>query len=163
MAKIENIPDADNVLRYAKKTHLAWDLSSEENPVITGCFPDLFKLRDNPEFNMKHSGPEKYLSVNWLEYFSGTEAEILQKTVADFCSVRAIKKFDAFAKLNVGEFKKTCLSRAAKVRIIHDAKESSPIKSHSRITQLPQNNAQLLSDLCELAIQSIIPASEFIK
>lgn len=163
MAKITNIPDTDNVLRYAKKTHLAWELDLNGNPVkVTGCFPDLFKLRDNPDFNKNHGGPEKYLSINWVEFFEGDEECRLQQTVNDFRSSRKIKKSDAFAKLNAGEFKSVCMARAAKVRIIHDAKESLRNKSHGRITQLPQDDALLFDDLCEMALNALIPVSRFI-
>ncbi len=163
MAKIVKIPDTDNVLRYAKKKHLIWQLDSSDNQEkIIGCFPDLFKLRDDPEFNKKNGGPEKALSVNWLEFFQCSAEKNIQKAVDDFCSARTIKKHDAFAKLNVGAFKMMCNRHSAKVRIIHDAKRSS-VKSHSSITQLPQDNALLLDDLCEMAFKALMPAGRFIK
>ena len=160
MAKITNIPDTDNVLRYAKKTHLAWKPDDKGIPVVVGCFPALFELRDNPEFNKQNNGPEKSLSVNWIEFFTGDEWQQLRQTVEDFSSARTINRPDAFAKLSVREFKKVCRVHSAKVRIIHDA-EKSKIKSHSSINQLPQDNALLFDDLCEMAFNSLIPAAKF--
>ncbi|MFH1158737.1 MAG: hypothetical protein V1721_07665 [Pseudomonadota bacterium] len=160
MAKVTNIPEADHVLRHAKKKHLEWGLDSEGKKAILGCFPDVFKLRDDTEFIRQHGKPEVSLSVNWIEFFSGDEEKQLQQAVKDFCSIRPIKQCGAFAKLNVGKLKKVCQEHSAKVRVIHDA-ERSAIKSHSSITQLPQNNAMLFIDLCELAFDSLIPATKF--
>jgi hypothetical protein len=153
MAKTTNIPDSDNVLRYAKNKHLKRD----NNKQIYGCFHDLFKLRDDDDFIKIHGKSEKNLSVNWLEFFNGNNEQRLQKAIQDICSKRTVKKNDRFTKLNVGEFKNTCEEYSAKVRIIHDAKlTKSKVKSHSSITQLPQDNLLLLDDLCTLAFKSLI-------
>jgi hypothetical protein len=163
MAKISNIPDSDNVLRFAKKKHLIWELDAEGKPVeIKGCYHDLFKLRNDEEFIKKHGGPEKSLSVNWLEFFKGDDAYNFKQAVADFLgSSRELKKTEAFAKLNVGEIKSICTSHSAKVRIIHDA-DNSTIKSHGSVNQLPQDNSFLFDDLCELAMKAIFPAKKII-
>lgn len=162
MAKVSNIPEADHILRHARQRHLKWELDSKGKPVaILRCFPDLFKLRNSPEFIRKHGEPEQALSVNWIEFFDGDSKDQLQQTVKDFRSVIKIKKSEAFAKLNVGEFKGVCKKHSAKVRIIPDAKKST-IKSHSSITQLPQDNAMLFNDLCNLAFDSLIPAKKFL-
>lgn len=162
MAKIANIPATDNILRYARKRHLFWNLDSNGNPEkITGCSPDLFRLRDNPEFNKNNLGPETYLSVNWIEFFSGDEAEQVRQTVIDFCSVRTIGKNDAFVKLNVDAFKNVCRPHKAKVRILHEPTKN--IKSHGSIRRLPQDNALLLDDLCEMAFKALIPAGSYIR
>lgn len=163
MAKIKNISDSDNILRYARKKHLDWELDSKGNPVaIRRCFPDLFKLRDDSAFIRNHGRAESNLSVNWIEFFAGDAEGQLRQTVDDFCSARTIKKHDAFAKLNTGEFKKVCLSHSAKVRVIHDAKKSA-VKSHSSITRLPQDNPLLFDDLCEMAFKSLLQAAMFIR
>ncbi len=150
MAKTTNIPDTDNVLRYARKKHLFWDLDSQGKPVsILGCSPELFKLTDKD----KNSG----LSVNWVEFFEGNNEHRLKQTIQDFCSNYNVEKHYRFTQLNVGEFKKTCEEHSAKTRIIHDAElTKSKIKSHSSITQLPQNNDLLFDDLCTLAFKSFI-------
>ena len=145
MSKVSNIPDAHNILRHAKKKHLGWELDSNGKPLsIKTCYPDLFKLRQL----------EKALSVNWIEFFDGTEQERIEKTIKDFSSSYEVKKYDAFAKFNVGEFKKICIEHSAKVRVIHEATKS--IKSHSSITQLPQDNALLLDDLCKVAYGALV-------
>ena len=139
MAKISKITDADNVLRYARKRHLLWN---EETKTIIGCDHELFKLRYG----------EKNLSVNWVEFFDGKPEEQIKKCIADFAIGFSIKKRDMFAKLNVGKFKGICLSHNAKVRIIHDSKT----KSHTSITQLPQDNDLLFDDLCNLAFKNVL-------
>ncbi|MSP43865.1 MAG: hypothetical protein EXR08_10985 [Alphaproteobacteria bacterium] len=148
-------------MRHAKNTHLFKKPDGCGNPEIVGCVHDLVKLRDEAEFNKKHGGPEKYLSVNWLEFFEGKEEERLHQFAEDFGSARKIKKSDTFVKLNVGTFKAICQMRSAKVRIIHDP-GGSTIKSHGSIRQLPQDDDLLFDDLCELAFTGLLSASSFI-
>lgn len=162
MAKIKNIPAENNVLRYARRKYLAWKMDENgDGARIVGCFPDVFKLRDNAEFNKKNSGPEKYLSVNWIEFFPGDEEEQLGQTVGDFCSVWSVGKNDAFVKLSVDEFKKVSRSHKAEVRILHEP--TKYIKSHGSIRRLPEDNALLLDDLCVMASKALIPATRFKK
>ncbi len=164
MAKITNIPDSDHVLRFARpKKHLLCD----GNGRVLGVEHTLFKLRMDEEFIAKHGSPEKNLSVNYVEYFNGTDKEKLTQTVLDYCngsgaSRKTLKK-NYFSKLNVGTFKDICKQHGAKVRIIHDASPNARIKSHGSINQLPQDNSFLLEDLCTLAFQNIFRAEEFIK
>jgi hypothetical protein len=154
MAKTVNIPDTDNIIRYAKKKHLSWKFDCKGNPVkIIGCFPDLFKLRNDPQFNKKNSGPEKYLSVNWIEFFPGDEAKQLRQAIDDFYSVRTVGKNDTFVKLIVNDVKKVCRSHKAEVRILHEP--TRHIKSHGSIRRLPQDNDLLLDDLCEMAFKTL--------
>lgn len=158
MAKISNIPDTDSILRFAKKRHLSWELDEAGNPIeIKSCYHDLFKLRTDEEFIKKHGAPEKALSVNWVDFFTGDHEQRIAKAIADFLgTARTVNKKEAFAKLNVGEVKKICENHSAKIRIVHDAKTTSTIKSHSSITQLPQENSLLFDELCEIALKGII-------
>lgn len=152
MAKVTNIPDCDNVLRHVRRKHLFWELDSHGNPLsIVGCSPEIFKLREKDEGD---------LSVNWIEFFEGNYEQRLKKTIKDFCSNYSVKVSDRFTQFNVMEFKDICNEYSIKVRIIHDAElKKSKARSHSSITNLPQDNLLFFDDLCKLAFKLLIPTN----
>jgi len=149
MGKVTDIPNEDNILRWIKNKHLERSVDGKE---VIGLFHGAFRLREG----------ESYLSVNWIEFFDRNEKQKLSKTVDDFrngLNNRRLSPKSLFAKLNVETFKKTCLQHAAKVRILH---EPDKIKSHTAIRQLPQDNALLFDDICNLAFDFLIPAENFL-
>lgn len=163
MTKIISIPDSNHVLRWARPNK---HLVRNHNNVVVACDHSLFMLRSDDAFIAKHGKPEKSLSVNWVEYFEGSDKEKLQKTVADYQKGLVsgkLSKNDCFSQLNVGALKEICHTHKAKPRIVHDAKPKSKIKSHGSITQLPQDNSRLLEDLCVLAFETLNSAEKFIK
>jgi hypothetical protein len=151
----KNIPDSDNVLRWAKNAHL---VKNHDGKVI-GCYHVLFTLRTDQEFIDRKGKKEDFLSVNWLEYFTGTQDEQLNAAVSEFKSKRGNKlpKNSYFTQLNVGELKELCLKHSAKVRVVHESTKDS----HSAIRQLPQDKTMLFDDLCTAASKSLIPATKF--
>jgi hypothetical protein len=155
MKKLSEIPDYDNVLRYANKSR---HLKIDHNGQIYGCFPALFELL------AKDKG---CLSVNWVEFFDGKPDEQIMKCIADFTSGflkdknKKLPSSSAFAKLNVGKFKEICKNYNAKIRVVHD-KKGYKSKSHSSVTKLPQDNAFLFDDLCRFAFSKIIPMTKLV-
>lgn len=165
MAEFKNIPDSDHVLRFARpKEHLLRDHDTKQ---VIGCDHSLFELQTNAKFVEKFGGPEKSLSVNYVEYFKGAEQERLEQTVLDFCNgsgaSRNTLKKSYFSKLNVGGLKNICHKHGAKIRVIHDATPNARIKSHGSINQLPQDNNFLFEDLCKFAFKNLMTAEGFLK
>jgi hypothetical protein len=165
MAEFKNIPDSDHVLRWARpKKHLQWDPEIQQ---FVGCDHSLFKCRTDAEFVERYGGPEKSLSVNYVEHFKGAEQERLKQTVLDYsngsgASRNTLRK-SYFSKLNVGGLKNICHKHGAKIRVIHDATPNSRIKSHGSINQLSQDNHFLFEDLCKFAFQNLIAAERFLQ
>lgn len=161
MAELIKIPDDHEVLRHAKKKHLMWDLDEQGKPIkISGCFPDLFKLRTDEEYIKLRGRPEPYISVNWIDYFNGNEDEKLTQTIEDFKAGYKVGKYDAYTKMNVADLKNICFAHAAAIRVVHDKEQKSKSKSHSSIYQLPQDNDLLFDDLCSFAYDHLIPSQK---
>ncbi len=152
----KNIPDTDNVLRWARNSHLV----RNHDGIVVGCHHALFALRTNQEFIARKGKKEDFLSVNWMEYFNGTEDEQVNAVVIEFKSKRAgtLPSNSYFTKLHVAEFKKICLKHSAKVRIVHESTKDS----HSAVRQLPQDKIMLFDDLCTLASKNLISANKFV-
>lgn len=134
-----NLPKEDHVVRYAPFQRLHRD----EDDNIIGVLPQAFELRLNDE--------EKYLSVNWLEYFEGDREYNIESTVKNFRESRRLiggrtGKKSAFCIGNVGKILETCVTcKFPRVRIVYEnPKESSTNKSHSKIIRLPENDTALL-------------------
>jgi hypothetical protein len=158
-AKISNIPDSDDVLRWIKKRLIL----RGHNEEFLGIDHEVFKLRSDPVFLEKHKGvPEKSLSINWINYFQGAEIQRIKSVIEDYTGGLESKKISNnayFSKINVGKLKSICLKHNAKVRVIHH--QTKNIKSHGEITQLPQDNSLLFDDLCELAKKSVNKVSDY--
>ena len=148
MKKQSNIPDSDNVLRWARASHLMRDNDGN----IIGCFPELFKLRPQDKGSV---------SVNWPEYYVGEDSQLqIKKSISDFrknfLKGKKIPTQSAFTKLYVKELKKISKANSVSIRVVTEYSDSN--KSHAGIRQLPQNNNFFFDDLCELAFNSHISA-----
>ena len=119
------IPDRDHVSRYAKKTTIV-------NDRITGA---AFSLR--PELG------EKYLSVNWLEYFVKGDLEKAVKSVRQTFidkkfTLTAGARFVVLNVLKVREHVKKETPDNINLSILHEPSFSDP--SHSGIFGIPKND-----------------------
>ncbi|MDP2645946.1 MAG: hypothetical protein Q8P24_13485 [Desulfobacterales bacterium] len=134
------LPDQDHICRYCSVTKIT------ENGSITGA---AFQLRS----------PDKYLSVNWLEFFQLADRQGQIKEVR-----KAIRlKPGASAKLavlNVEEmvnFVRTQSPDARKLRVLHEPEENDP--SHSGIYGFGHDD-NLIADLIAETVQELYPAVE---
>ena len=95
------LPEPDHIIRIVKPSQLMRD---ELTGAVIGCFPEAFKLRY----------AEVNLSVNWLEFFSGTKQERLQQ-VRDHAEME-LRPNHGFASLTVGETSVVCKTLAHLIR-----------------------------------------------
>ncbi len=128
------LPKTDHVIRIVKPSLVMRD---DETKQVIGCFPQAFRLRDD----------ERDLSVNWLEYFSGTKEERIRQ-VRDHAEVD-VRPNTGFACLKVGTIHQTCDSLNLKVRIIHEPTDGNP--AHSAIHRYPRDHDELFSILANIA------------
>lgn len=133
-----DLPREDHVLRFVPPSRLHRD----EDDNVIGVLPQAFELRLHQD--------EKYLSVNWLEYFKGDFDSNIEATVSSFRESRKainarMPKRSAFCIGNVGKVLDTCIAcKFPKVRIVYEKQNSTHNKSHSKIIRLPENDADLL-------------------
>ncbi|MBI3186345.1 MAG: hypothetical protein HYZ31_00585 [Gammaproteobacteria bacterium] len=140
------LPDDNHVMRFVPYKKLMLD----EHENIIGFLPQAFELR--PE--------ERGLSVNWLEYFKGSDQFNVQSSISVFRKTRKVGAKSAFGIGNVKNIQDTCASCGArKVRIVHE-----PVipdnESHSIIIRLPQDDLLLLAALAEDAFTRIELSAE---
>lgn len=134
------LPDQDHICRYCSATKFT------ENGLITGA---AFQLRPS----------DKYLSVNWLEFFQLTDR---QEQIRE---VRKVLRLTLGAKarlavLNVEaivNFVHTQSPDARKLRVLHEPEENDP--SHSGIYRFGYDD-HLIADLIAETVQEFYPAIE---
>lgn len=134
------LPDQDHICRYCSATKFT------ENGLITGA---AFQLRPS----------DKYLSVNWLEFFQLTDR---QEQIRE---VRKVLRLTLGAKaklavLNVEaivNFVHTQSPDARKLRVLHEPEENDP--SHSGIYRFGYDD-HLIADLIAETVREFYPAIE---
>ncbi len=134
------LPDQDHICRYCSATKFT------ENGLITGA---AFQLRPS----------DKYLSVNWLEFFQLTDR---QEQIRE---VRKVLRLTLGAKaklavLNVEaivNFVHTQSPDARKLRVLHEPEENDP--SHSVIYRFGYDD-HLIADLIAETVQEFYSAIE---
>lgn len=125
-------PD-DHIARHIKPSLIMRD---EELKAI-GIFPQAFALRED----------ERDLSVNWLEFFSGSPFEQLKQIMEH--TELTMNARHGFGVLSVGSFIESCASQGSKVRIIHEPTAGNP--AHSSVHQYPRDRNELMAILANLA------------
>jgi len=82
------------------------------------------------------------LSLNWLEYFQGMHTANITASIHMFRNTLDVRPKSAFAIGKVEKIKAVCISRGAKIRIVHDPEDNNP--AHATIRQLPAEDDALL-------------------
>jgi len=136
-----NLPNEDHVMRYVPWTKLRRD--EDEN--VIGFLPHAFELRQE----------EQFLSVNWLEYFSGDRDNRIRDSVKMFRKIRSVGKKSAFGIGNVGQIKEICSANGAQVRIVYEPEANN--QAHSAIRRLPRDDLSLLEALAAEAFLELVP------
>lgn len=126
------LPSSSHVARHVPWTRLRRD--ADDN--VLGLLPRAFELR--PE--------EPALSVNWLEYFSGSRRDQLQAIAQDIRAKRTIGPQSAFGIGNVGELESQCKDLGIPVNVVYWPTKGN--LSHSRI-QDTKNDLDLLALIAE--------------
>lgn len=122
------LPSTDHVAR-----HVPWKkLRRDDDDNVLGLLPEAFELR--PE--------EPGLSVNWLEYYSGSRSDQLQAIAQDVRAKRTIGPQSAFGIGNVGELKSQCKGLGVPVNVVYWPTDGN--LSHSRM-QYINNDLELLA------------------
>lgn len=130
--KNHRLPSTDHVARHAPWARLRRD----EDGNVLGLLPEAFGLR--PE--------EPGLSVNWLEYFSGSRSDQLQAIAQDVRAKRTIGPQSAFGIGNVGELESQCKDLGVPVNVVYWPTDGN--LSHSRI-QNTKDDLELLALIAE--------------
>lgn len=139
-----NLPNDDHVMRYAPWSKLRRD----ENDNVVGFLSEAFRLREG----------EKSLSLNWLEYFSGTRDEKIRQSVEMFRRLRQVGTKAAYGVANVQRIKEVCAAGGASgVRVVYEPEEQNP--AHSGIRHLPRDEMSLLEALASEAFAELVPNS----
>jgi len=137
----QDIPDSDHVLRYCSPRHVEKDTGE----ISAGAFG----LRPKKEGREE----EKYLSVNWVEYFEDMEInQQVAKIREDVSKNLELKPSGRFAKINVGRAKEEIESAEIK----HILKEENP--SHSGIYVTQENREATLELANMITSNDIFPA-----
>ena len=140
-----DLPDDDNVVRYAKPTTVREDGSVDGSA---------FRLRPS----------DKGLSVNWLQYFQGLDKSQQLDMVRQSYRL-TMRPNGRLAELNIGSTKLHVHARLKTLRFIHAPLaaegEYQPDASHAEIRGLPPGDtpeAALIGDMIAECIQTIHPA-----
>ena len=140
-----DLPDDDQVVRYAKPTTVRGDGSVDGSA---------FRLRPS----------DKGLSVNWLDYYQRFDkSQQLDKVRRS--SRLTMRSNGRLAELNIGVTKRHVQKRLKNLRFIHAPLaaegEYQPDPSHAEIIGLPPGDtpeAALIGDMIADCIQTIHPA-----
>ena len=140
---VVKIPDADNVVHYLSS------LKHDNGIVIEPAF--------------QRAKPEKDVSVNWLEHFSGLSKEEQLEEVRRLTRL-TIKKVGRFAELNVGDVKQHLHYQCSTLDFISmplDATEQFDADpSHGDIVGLPPYeslHARLVGDMIAECVLTLHP------
>jgi hypothetical protein len=127
------VPPEDSLIRNVPWARLRKD--ADDN--VLGVDGSAFRLRPG----------ETYLSATWLEFFPGAS-----KTRKLHEAVRCIRNSDfkpspksGFAIGNVQNIASLCLSRAHKIRVVHE--ETDDNEAHVAVRRWPRDDAQLFEAL----------------
>jgi hypothetical protein len=127
-------------MRYVPWSKLRRD--GDDN--VLGFLPAAFELRPT----------EESLSVNWLEYFSGSRQDQLTECVNQFRRCFDVKRKSAFGVANVRKMKDICQENGKAVRIVYSPSPDNC--SHASIQKLPRDEFSLLDALAADAFTEIV-------
>lgn len=128
------LPPEDHIARHIKPSLIQRD---EDTKAVVGIFPEAFALREG----------ERDLSMNWLEFFSGSRIEQLRQVRGHI--ELTLTPRHGFGVLRVAAFADACVAQGAKVRIIHEPTDGNP--AHSSVHRYPRDNHELAAILANLA------------
>ncbi len=123
------VPNDSHVMRYVRKRQLRRD----ENGNVLGILPQALELR----------GPEKYLSVTWLEHFDPQYERGLIQAAEAIRRQLEVRGNDGFSTTAVGVFCDICERHDKKVRVLHEP-ENPENTGHVAIRKFPRDNLELL-------------------
>ncbi len=131
-----NVPDEDHIVRY-----VGWNqVAKDADDTVLGISAEAFRRRYN----------EDGLSVNWLERADADAANKLRRTVELLTAGIAIGKKSRVAIANVAAFKAICVSRHARVRIVHIPIDGN--EPHSEVRQLSRDDDEILELLASESV-----------
>ncbi len=131
---VRAIDDSHHVARHVKSR-----LVERKDGKIVGCFPQAFRLREANESPTKR--PEEYLSVSWLEFFTGARLDQVREVVRELRRKRTVKDVDVITLGNVQKIKIVGSMRSMKLRVLHEQESSS----YSAIRGLKREDAEVLT------------------
>ncbi len=128
IGKNHSLPSTDHVAR-----HVPWSrLRRDEDGNVLELLPEAFELRPD----------EPGLSVNWLEFFSGSPRDQLRAIAQDIRAKRTIGSQSAFGIGNVGKLESQCKDLGVPVSVVYCPTDGN--LSHSRIHNT-KNDLELLA------------------
>jgi hypothetical protein len=143
------IPPDHSLVRYVPWARLRKDESDE----VLGVLGSSFKLRQN----------EDYLSATWMDYFGGTRAERIEKSVHAIRNSRiSVRPKSGFA---IGVIENICTAcerhtKPHRLRVIHEPDGDN--KAHTAVRGWPRDEDDLLELIAndfwhEVVLNSSIP------
>lgn len=138
--KGQQLLDVHHVMRYVPWSKLRRD--GDDN--VLGFLTAAFELR----------ATEESLSVNWLEYFSGSHQDQLTECVNEFRGSFSVKSKSAFGVANVRKVKDIFQGSGKAVRIVYSPSPDNC--SHASIQKLPRDEFALLDALAADAFTEIV-------
>jgi len=133
------LPDKDHVSRYCPNTQIY-----EDGDIDSAVF-SLRKMKD---------GPEKYLSVHWIEFFSGEIEEALVEIRPYLKRIRDYTPESVCAVLNVGHCKEHVKEYSDDNRALGiKSEESRNNPAHAGIYNLSMDDDIVLELITEIVIR----------
>ncbi|MCI0559949.1 MAG: hypothetical protein MN733_15770 [Nitrososphaera sp.] len=144
--KGDPVPNTDHISRYGGGAHIKPD------GTVSGT---AFRLRE------RLGQPERYLSVNWLEYLNKSEraAEIAEIRTIFAAKFKRVGSQAKIAVLNIGELRDYVFQNSEDNRdlqVLHEPDEPED-PSHSGVHNLRLDD-NLIADLIAQTVQEIYPA-----
>ena len=136
------VPDADHVTRLCGGSHIR-----EDGTIAATAY--------------KPRPGETYLSVNWLEYFSGDREQRVRGSASMFRRLRKVGAKSAYGIGNVGRIKQVCEANATRVRVVYEPVEEN--SSHSEIRRLPREDLSLLDALATQAFDELVTEASLVE
>lgn len=119
------------------------DVHLDDDGIPIGLLPHAFHMRDRDEVK---------LSVSWQEYYGGSRADNLERSIKAFRPVfvrmppHELPEGSVFALSAVGSLVSACVALGhTKTLVEHYARPHHP--SHARIVGLPKNNITVMQKL----------------
>lgn len=144
LGKGQQLQDEHHVLRHVRWTRLLRD--GDDN--VLGFLGAAFALKAD----------EEYLSVNWVEFFSGDRQSQINECVNEFRSQYDVSKKSAFGIANVCKIKAVCQEASRPVRIVYSPTPN--LESHTSIQKLPRDEMALLEALATEAFTEMVMSAE---
>jgi hypothetical protein len=128
----QKLPDSQNVVRLIKGAHIDTSSSGDGQPIVAAL---AFIPRVHP---MK--GLERFLSCEWLEYFTASETQLLEAAGAIRQRFSGIKPSYKLGVIEVGAVHKV----SSKLQVLN-----RPADSKSGIFGLVETDRELAHDLAQ--------------